>query len=91
MACVPSGRLVVGPRVTNARGEVDLVHEQGDAPDSLAWSVGARAGAVQPDGGGRTGLPLTFSSNIWKLSTPNILYICYESIRHIHMLNLSLI
>lgn len=64
MACVPSGRLVVGPWVTNTREEVDLVHEQSDAPDNLAWSVGARAGAVQPGWGGRTGLPLTFGSSV---------------------------
>jgi hypothetical protein len=86
MACVLSGRLVVGPGVTNARGEVDLVHEQGNAPDSLAWSVGARAGAVQSGRGGRTGLPLTFG-----ISVLPIYYIYVMSLSDIHMLNLSLI
>jgi hypothetical protein len=31
----------------NARGEVDLVHGRGETHDSLAWSVGGRAGTVQ--------------------------------------------
>jgi hypothetical protein len=29
--------------------EIDLVHRRGNAPDSLTWDVGGRAGAVQPD------------------------------------------